>query len=368
MNQSATPAVAQSFGVETYEAQKAETAYVFYAMNLLDPMVRASVPALSDGGVVRANAQTLKYREGYLRQGEITQMRVAMDAQFRALVHPNAQPHMINAYKLTVDGETVSIGNRGYDDHLVFQKFYPQDEVDRIAGQNDGVVRMPDMSPQDALRCQRFLDEGIAQVDRSKAARVREHYSQRLTAARAMGDGLLADVCQKAILSVDQFEAAGRRAIAEANATLREAETKGWAWTYGSEAEIYFEALGIQRKDNQVQAQADRQDRLEAALMNLAASLTQRVAPLPAAVQEEAPKAPSLVTAEEEVGPEQITPPVEAAPVELKVGDIVQTVDGTEGQIEKFVAGKPMVRFADDTIKQFPRERVMLVYRPEVQG
>lgn len=268
------------FSIQTPKEEKAPSAYVFTVADLIPADVKFKVPSYRKGGLIRSNFLTLKYRDGYIRKCEITQLRQQMESEQDNFINPSERKHLLKTYNIVEGDRVQTVGLKSTrnihtgemeigHDHLLRTAFYPSDEIDRLTGQADGIVKMPSMSAAQAEEAQYFLfPDWDTNEPPVKVADIRNHLRQRLTDAQGLRNAFLIEVCNQAILSCDQYEAAGRAEIANANAKLAEASTKGWAWTYGSDAEAYFEQLGIQRKDQAVQDNANKMDKLVEVLSN----------------------------------------------------------------------------------------------------
>lgn len=272
------------FEVQVPKDGKTATAYIFYPANLLPQRVRFDVPDWKHGGIVREGALTLKYRNGYIRQCEITQMRQQMESVAANFVHPAERRHMTKTYNIVEEGSKKAIG---LDDNLYRMAFYPQDEIEVLTSQGDGIVKMPVSTSFERDYAQQFLFPNWDEPDfvlPTRISDIKAHLQGRLKEAK--GETVLINVCNAAIMACDLFDQWGRRIINEQNAIYEEARAKGWAWSYGADAELCFEQLNIQRKDNLVQEQANRLDQLTEALTRqaeaIASNMGRQALPTPA--------------------------------------------------------------------------------------
>lgn len=313
-------ATAQDFSITTGATARPATAYIFYPLNMIAPALKASVPDWKAGGLLRSELATLRHRNGYIRQCEITECRQHMVAQRSTLVMPGERRHMPSSYMLTEDGVTRQIQSDDPSNPLLFTPWYPDQELGQVLGQNDGLVRMPLENAREMIAAQYFLfpdwDEYLAgrKVLPTKLATIREMLNTRLQAAT---DPKMRAVAEAAIRACDLADSFGRAHVNRENAMYAEAQARGWAWSYGVDSELFMDQLGLSRRDNLAQEQANKIDRLADVLTE--AFARQALAP-PAAVVPAAPVAEVPVIP---VSPE-LPPPA--------VGDIVRFGDKV-GQI-----------------------------------
>lgn len=271
----------ENFNIVTASTEHRPTAYIFYAGNMIPHSVTARVPQWATGGIVLSEVATLRHVNGYVRKCEITEMRQYMDAVARANIHPEARDRYISNFVLRADGQTINVGTRGYDSHLLFSPVYPSQELPRLVGKGIGVVEMPVSSPEEARSAQLFLfpdwDEYLAGT-KQLPVKIRELKNYFISKRKeAASKPLFSGVLEAAILSCEQFEVTGREEIARQTEEYVAAEKKGVGWSYGLDAELYFEQLDIQRRDALVQQQSDKIDRLEEVLLKHAQALTAAV-------------------------------------------------------------------------------------------
>lgn len=320
-------APAQEFSISTGSVERPATAYIFYPLNMIAPAIKASVVDWKAGGLLRPELATLRHKNGYIRQCEITECRQHMVAQAARNVYPTERRHMHRQYVLNENGESRVISGGSSDDPLLFTPWYPDQELPSVLGANDGLVRMPIENAAEMRMAQYFLfpdwDDYLSGKKQlpTKLAQIRELLAARqqaATNAREVG------YAEAALRACDLAESYGRQHVSRENAIYAEAQAKGWAWNYGVEAELYMEQLGIQRRDNLAQEQASKIDRLADVL----ADAFSRQGMIPAvpvsAVQAEAqPEQPKVE--EREAVPQ-------AAQAAIEVGSIVR-VDGKVGQV-----------------------------------
>ena len=293
-------------------------------------------------------------------------MRQYMDGQWAALVEPNARQYMPSSYRIQEDGEEIKVGGRGYDNHLLFRAFFPEDELDRLTGQGDGLVKFPVSSPHEAIEAQYFLFEdwdaiaaGYKQLPTTIRA-LKEHFQSRLQEALRLQNQRLVAYAEAAILSCDQFEVAGREEIARANEEMTVAEKRGWPYSYGADAILYFEQLGIPRPDRVSEAQNDRMSKLETGLLEYARITANALAGRAA----EVPVAPLDVQPPSTTESQAVVP--EAAPVaewSPQLTDIVQYQD-QPAVISLIQGGKITIEFTDGSTKRVKKEELALLSRP----
>jgi hypothetical protein len=325
-------AAATDFSITTGGTERPATAYLFYPLNMIAPAIKASVPTWRAGGCLRPELATLRHVNGYIRQCEITECRQHMVAQAARNVYPTERRHMVRGYNITENGITRTVqGGAGGENALLFTPWYPDQELGPVLAQNDGLVRIPVSSAAEAREAQLFLfpnwDRIVQELDQlpAKLQDLREHLIARRAAVPA--GSILYQVADACVRACDQAEAYGRTHVTRENAMYAEAQVKGWAWTYGVEAELYMEQLGLQRRDNLQQEQTNKIDRLADVLAQAFGS-PQFQAAIPAQATRES-LAPVIEKAVEMVeattGPEIALPPV-------KVDDIVK-FEGKVGQI-----------------------------------
>ena len=155
-----TPALAD-FKFEIPSKAKLGNFFIFYAADLISPEIKSKVPDWKAGGILRESV-CLKYRLGFIRKCEITQLRPFMDSTHINNVSPAKRENMITTYQIIENGKSRTIGLTERDGNLVHDgllrmQFYPVDEINRLTGQVDGVVQMPVATVQEAFEAQYFL-------------------------------------------------------------------------------------------------------------------------------------------------------------------------------------------------------------------
>lgn len=336
-------AQAQDFSITTGPVTRPATAYIFYPLNMIAPALRASVPDWKAGGLLRSELATLRHKNGYIRQCEITECRQHMVAQRSTLVMPGERRHMPSSYMLTEDGVTKQIKSDDPENPLLFTPWYPDQELGSVLGQNDGLVRMPIETAQEMVEAQYFLfpdwDDYLLgrKVLPGKLATIREMLITRQHSA-APGSKMY-QVADAAVRACDLAESFGRAHVNRENAMYAEAQARGWAWSYGVDSELYMEQLGLSRRDNLAQEQANKIDRLADVLTE---AFARQTIPTPAAV---VPAAPAVEASEIPVSPELPPPAVgDIARLGNQVGQIVAinkttvTLETPSGEVIK---GKP---------------------------
>jgi hypothetical protein len=233
--------------------------------------VKASNPLWESGGTIRSGIRTLGYRGGYLRRCEITQMREAMWSENAANILPTERSKLTSTYVETVGAHQRVIGvtKNGNHDGLLRSRVYPSNEIATLTGKIDGIVQMPITTVEQAVEAQyfssptgkRLLPAQLKSLE--KRAQLLAHFMERKQKAISPFQRAVAEA---AIKSVTDFKVWGTAAVKKANATLNLAKTKGWDWSYGTDAEMAFEQLELQRSDTMVQEQASKIDRLADAM------------------------------------------------------------------------------------------------------
>lgn len=292
--------MSENFQIVTTSSSVKPTAWLFFAGNLIPPAVMARVPQWAHGGIVLPETATLRHVGGYVRRCEITEMRQHMEAVAASNIQPELRDRYIRQYTIKVGGETISVGGRGYDNHLLFSPVYPSQELPRLVGRMNGIVEMPVSGAEEALAAQLFLfpdwDEILSGAKKLpvKIKELKEYFVSRKK--HAGSNQIFQAVADAAVLSCDRFEAAGREEIARQTEEYLMAEKKGIGWAYGADAELYFEQLDVGRRDSLVQQQADKFDRLEEALLKYAQTMAAAMQPkAPSTQVSPAPAAPEIV-------------------------------------------------------------------------
>lgn len=295
---------------------------VFTVADLISNAVKANNPFWKAGGLLRPGFHTLKYAGGYIRRFEITPLRQHMESDHVTKIAPNERKHMVGAYsettgRVNADGspETVIRGQRkdGSPDGLLRQAVYPGEEIQNLTGQVDGLVRMPVRGPQERHASQLFLfpnwdaiKAGTAPVP-TTIAELRAYFVKRKAVAP---DEFFEAVADAAIKSCDDLVTFGELEISRQNAQYEEAKTKGWPWSYGSDAQMLFAQLNIPRPDNLARSQASQIDKLtdtmekQNELTNKRMELENRKLEMEiAAMQGQSPVATNSVTMQEQAIP-----------------------------------------------------------------
>lgn len=335
-------ATAQDFSITTGAVSRPATAYVFFPLNMIAPAVRAAVPDWKAGGTLRPELATLRHRNGYIRQCEIAECRQHMVAQAVRNVIPGERRHMPTAYNLTENGATRRIDSGNPAEPFLFTAWYPDQELDAAMGRNDGLVRLPIENAAEMVEAQYFLfpdwDDYVSGRKElpSRLTQIRDMLIERQRSVSA-GSRMYA-IATEALRACDLADAFGRAHVARENAIYAEAQAKGWAWSYGVEAELYMEQLGLQRRDNLAQEQANKIDKLADVLTQAFSrqnmSVVQVPSPEPSPVQE-------------------VSSPAPLAPA---VGDIVR-VAGKPGQVVAINKKEVTVETAEgEVIKAKPSE------------
>lgn len=277
-------AQAQEFSIEVPTASMAGVLYVFTVANLLSQTQKAKLPEWKYGGIVK-DVMTLKYCSGYVRQCAITELRQHMESDNQGFVEPGQRRHMASAYVITEPNPTTGeLGQRtvgkdaaGNADGLLRTAFYPSQEIDVLTGQVDGMVKMPCKSSAEKALAQDFLFPNWAAIERGeeslpeKTSQLRVHFTKRLAEAQKLmqtspAAQFFVEACLAAIKSCDDFTAWATEHLAAQTARWREAQTKGWAWSFGSHAECCFEQLGVPRPDLLDQERGDKLDAMAEAM------------------------------------------------------------------------------------------------------
>lgn len=245
--------------------------FIFFPADTIPDDVKASNPLWESGGTIRSGIRTLGYRGGYLRRCEITQMREAMWSENAANILPTERSKLTSTYVETVGAHQRVIGvtKKGNHDGLLRSRVYPSNEIATLTGKIDGIVQMPITTVEQAVEAQYFLFPnwekivtGATEIPR-KTSQLLAHFMERKQKAISPFQRAVAEA---AIKSVTDFKVWGTAAVKKANATLNLAKTKGWDWSYGTDAEMAFEQLELQRSDTMVQEQASKIDRLADAM------------------------------------------------------------------------------------------------------
>lgn len=255
--------------------------FVFYAGDVIPLETKTRNPDWKRGGIVVGN-ETLLYNGGYIPRCEITALRDHFHSEPESYADPLKKESMVRTYQATENGVTKTMGvttNRlGEQTHdkLLRTPIYPRQEIQRIAGKGDGVVRMP-VTRADRDAMQYFLfpnwDELVtASQFPATIEKLRSYFVGRRNAAQTKLEENCADA---AILSCDQYSAFQRGELAKQIATYERAKQKGHPFTFGGRAELLFTQFGEQRPDRVSQNQAGQIGDLTAAMTKFVEASTQ---------------------------------------------------------------------------------------------
>lgn len=273
-------AVQRGYSIEVPKKDQSGEFFVFFAGNQISGDVKAHNPDWSAGGILRPKVITLRYRHGYIRKCEITGLRQQMISEAATNILPNERRHLAPTYVIN-DGDGPQVIGKmkdGSHDGLLRTPFYPSDEIDRLTSRVDGVVRMPCANAEEAIAAQIFLFPNwkhIVAGDATLPTRIDDlmvYFKGRLTAANTDQERAVA---RAAIKSCEDYKTWGQRVTTTANAMLRSMNVKGHGWTYGSDAELAFEQLNLQRQDTLVQDQGNKLD----GLVDAMTTFVERTAP-----------------------------------------------------------------------------------------
>jgi hypothetical protein len=268
-------AVSEGYKIEVPTKERAGEFFVFFAGDMIGDEVKAQNPGWNAGGNLYPQWATLNYRLGYVRQCEITALRQAMVPENPMMVHPDKREFKVGKY-LVHEGESVTVGG---DNGMLHTPIYPVDEVDRLTGQTDGIVRMPCKSATEALQAQMFLFPNWADIDRGydkegnvvalppRLTQLKAYFELRYKAALSP---FQQDVARAAMKSCDELVTWCQRHVKWANDNYESMRTKGHTWSYGADAEQAFKMTGLQRRDQLLQEQATKADDLSGAVAGLA--------------------------------------------------------------------------------------------------
>jgi hypothetical protein len=112
--------------------------FVFFAGDLIPSELKSQEEFLRPGGILRTNYLSLEPHRGFIRQGEITQLRPQMQSEATTNVMPTERKHMIRTYSIIENGREKLCGViKGDDGKYVWDglfriQFFPVDEVDRL--------------------------------------------------------------------------------------------------------------------------------------------------------------------------------------------------------------------------------------------
>lgn len=306
--------------------------YIFTVGDLIPLGVKAANPAWAQGGFLRPSSLTLMYKTGFIQRFEITELRSFMASQSAGTVHPERRQDAIRTYQTAgtnaageYEEKTLGIRPDGTHDGLLRKQFYPSQEVGSIAHQQDGLVEMPVTNSYEAFMAQTFLFPNWHQVKTGLATmprmieQIKQYFHKRLALVQDPHTGQLTDfpnaellrkVTLTAIRSCDLYISWGTAAVKAANDAFEAAKLKGVSWSYPEQAEMLFDQLNLQRKDNLVQEQANKLDKLADAMTTLVEVQTQQMAHNQPAKQAVAEVSPA---------PQYLTVPDESAPLPLGV-------------------------------------------------
>lgn len=299
--------------------------FIFTVADLIAPTIKATNPLWKLGGVIIEDSLCLKYCNNYVRRCEITELRQQMESEEAGNFAPGERKHMPRSYNINTRGANGQVAvrtigadtdERGRPANRRYIPFYPSNEIQTITAKNNGVVAMPVKNAQERHLAQQFLfpnwdaiTQGMAQFP-TELSKLRAYLvKRREEALRIMGGEptVFLQVAEAAIQSCDLYLGWVKEFISTYNAQWEEARTKGWAWSFPARAEMMFEQSGLQRRDNLVQAQADKMDALtdvmtkQVEMQNqiLAMQLAQGGGPLtpqPAVVPKAAPVEETAIT------------------------------------------------------------------------
>lgn len=396
--QNLAPTANSDYRVEIPTKDKTGARFVFTVADLIPALTKASNPDWKRGGVIRNNV-TLSYRSGYIPRCEITQLRQTMESVQTAYAHPNERKHLTPVYNIIENGVQRQVGFKKNrltgevePDGLLRTPIYPSDEIQVLAQQLDGVVEMPVDSTQEKEAAQAFLfpnwneiQAGLAQFPET-IQKLKAYFEKRLKIAVDADRAFYVKVAQAAIKSCDDYMAWSNARVNEQNAQYDIAKTKGWAWSYGAEADMLFVQLGIQRRDNLAQANSDQMNQLTSVLAENAKMQSQfmqwqmeqsrinsqlqqagaQTAPLPPTAPanienlDEADAAGDAAASSQIIDENEAEDDVsESETVVLKLGDRV-IAGGSEGELI-FKAKKYKVRFDDNREDTFDKSEVIPV-------
>lgn len=287
-------------------------AYIFTVADRIAPLVKSHNPDWADGGIIRPN-MTLQYCGGYVRRCEITVLKQKMESEAKSNFHPMERKHVTASYTITeADPDNPGqVRNRliGYNpdtethDGLLRVPYYPGDDIAQLTQVKDGTVVMPISNARQRDQAQKWLHPDWPNTKIPKTiAQLQAHYEERRDAARELpvdsGREFFMKVSQAAIKSCTDYEASTLAFINDLMSVYKQAETKGWAWTFGPEADMAFTQLSIPRPDNLTRENQDRVTKLEEQIGRLvdvfATGFAGGRSPLPAAPEAPAPPAKGM--------------------------------------------------------------------------
>jgi hypothetical protein len=270
-----TAAVSEGYKVEVPTKDRTGEYFIFFAGDAISDEVKATNPGWEAGGNLYPGVLTLGYRLGYVRKCEITGLRQAMVPENPQMVHPDKREFKVGQY-LIHEGDTIRpSGANG----MLHTPVYPVDEIDRLTGQVDGLVRMPCDNAQEATAAQYFLfpnwndfvrgqdDAGETVTLPKKLSQLKAYFELRQKAAQST---FQTAVAMAAIKSCDELTNWCANRAKWANDTYESMKTKGHTWSYGADAEQAFKMTGLQRRDQLLQEQATKADDLSGAVAGLA--------------------------------------------------------------------------------------------------
>ena len=251
--------------------------FVFTVADLITATVKNSNPDWKTlGGVLRPEARTLAYRNGYIARCEITELHPNFQSVRRANVHPVKREHMITHYEVAVGGNARIVGlekdRQGnlQPDGLLRHPIYPGQEIGRIAQQRDGIVEMPVANSREKAMVQKFLfpnweliKEGRAPLPPT-AQILRAHFAK-------LQDSLTPDhphftlfrkCAAAAILACDEFVAWTDTLIDAQNKEYDQNKVKGRPFNYGTDAQLAAAQCGFTLRDTAAKAQEGKIEQL----------------------------------------------------------------------------------------------------------
>jgi hypothetical protein len=262
-------AQAPDFAIQLDTQDKPTTAYVFFAMDTIAPDVKHKNPGWARGGALRPDFRTLGHLCGYIERGRVTELRQTFESELASNIDPNKRQHMPKTYKIQENGASRTVGTKivkdqdtgekaAVHDGLLRHAIFPQEDLDILTGQIDGIVKMPISSRAEAAAAEAFLYPNGESLPKTVAA-TRSYFESRRDAARSAFELAVANA---ALLSVAQYETKALGEIDQANSDYDKAKANGWGWSYGPPALMAFDQLGIPRRDNVDRSQQDRLDQM----------------------------------------------------------------------------------------------------------
>lgn len=294
---------AVDFSIEVPKPLPTGSRYVFTVADLLNSTVKDRNPDWAVGGVVIGESNCLKYRNGYVRRCEITELRQFMDSETEGNIDPTQRKHHPRRYELTqpnpITGraEKLVIGN---DDTLLRMPFYAGQEIERLTSQNDGLVEMPVKNNEEMRRAQLFLFENWSEIAKGErplpieTAKLRAYFLKRLAVAREQDSDLFSKVAQAAVRSCDSFRGWCERTANSATVDYERSKAKGWGAPVGGDAVAAFEQSGLPRPDRIANDQSEKFERMTELMQQQAANQSKLIDLQIAQAQGKTPEPPEL--------------------------------------------------------------------------